>query len=85
MKWVLMGETARLGSVQDWKLTFCCNFVRVDGAAYVGNGWWITELGFQDWVGCGVHSVRNQNERKGKGYFFKISKNEIMMQIKIEM
>ena len=79
-----MGETARLGSVRDGKLTFCCYFVRVDGAAYVGNGWWITDLGFQDWVGWGVDSVRNQNERKGIGYFFKISKNKNIMQIKIE-
>ena len=48
-----MGETARLGSVRDGKLTFCCYYVRVDGAAYVGNGWWITELGFQGWLGVG--------------------------------
>ena len=65
-----MGETARLGSVRDGKLTFCCYFVRVDGAAYVGNGSWITELGCQDWVGWGVDSFRNQNERKRKRIFF---------------
>ena len=61
-----MGETARLGSVRDGKLTFCCYYVRVDGAAYVGNGWWITELGFQDWGGGGGGDCfRNKKEKKG--------------------
>ena len=48
-----------------WKVDFLLYYVRVDGAAYLGNGWWITELGFQDWVRWGVDSIRNQNERKG--------------------
>ena len=62
-----MGETARLGSVRDGKLTFCCYYVRIDGAAYVGK--WVVDykIRIPGLVGRGSIHLKFKKEGKGKG------------------